>query len=98
MTNKEIRDRGVNGMAMNGNYFVNQDFNDDFVANDTEGACDYALDYLMEIARQDERERVIKEIDLPQILIRLSKIKQCGTCARCEEMLDYIISKLNQLK
>jgi len=62
MTNKEIRDKGVNGMVMNGSYFVNQDFNDDFVATDTEEACDYALDYLMNTARADERERVINII------------------------------------
>lgn len=55
MTNKEIRDKGVTGglMSMHGSYFIEQEFGGDFTANDTEEACEMALDFLMNEARKD---------------------------------------------
>lgn len=53
---------------------------------------------IQDLTRADERERVIGEIDLEQILIRLDMVRKCGTCVRCDEMLEYITDKLNSLK
>ena len=54
-TNEEIRIEGLTCgvIQMKASYFVNQDFIDDFEANDAEEACEVALDYLMDKARLD---------------------------------------------
>lgn len=58
MTNEEIRKLGFGELPMNGSYFIEQDFNNDFTANDSEEACEMALDHLMDEARKDEQRKM----------------------------------------
>lgn len=90
MTNKEIREKVTQDKPIKQDRFANGIrtlINESPLINAIQNAT-----------RADERERVISEIDLNQILIRLSKVKDCGTCVRCEEMLEYVIGKLNSIK
>lgn len=63
MTNKEIRDNATPLIPFNGSFFVDQDFINMYEANDTEEACEMALDIIQDLTRADERERVISEIE-----------------------------------